>query len=110
MASIFRKPILVSSNSTRTSRTVMNTDGINGMWKSRFSAIAAPITSAISVAIMASSVIIHNTIPNALPVRARVAWARSIWLTIPSLAAMYCSNIAIKLEIKIVVIRVYWKL
>ena len=88
----------------------MKTDGTNGIWNNKFKAMAAPITSAISVAMMANSVIIQRIIPKAFPVRARMACARSIWLTIPSLAAMFCSNIAIKLEIRMVVIKVYWKL
>ena len=85
----------------------MKTAKTNGMWKSKFRAIAAPITSAMSVAMMANSVINHKITPRAFPVRARMACARSIWLTIPSLAAMYCNNIAIKLEIRMVVIKVY---
>ena len=68
-----RNPILVNNKSNKTSKTVMNTAAIKEMWKSKFRAIAAPMTSAISVAMIASSVIIHKIIPNAFPVRARMA-------------------------------------
>jgi len=86
---MFLKPTFVRSKSKKTSKTVMKTARISGISKSKYSAIAAPITSAMSVAIIASSVSIHRMIPKVLLVRARIAWARSIWLTIPSFADMY---------------------
>ena len=67
------------------------------------------MTSAISVAIMANSVKIHKMTPNVLLVRARIACAKSIWLTIPNFAAIYCKSIAIRLDIKITDINKYWK-
>jgi len=78
MASILRKPILVNNNKIRTSKTVMKTAIINGIPKSKYNAMAAPITSAMSVAMMANSVKIHKTMPSRLLVRARIAWAKSI--------------------------------
>ena len=51
--------------------------------------MAAPITSAISVAIIANSVMIHKMKASFLSVRKRMAWAKSSWVTIPSLAAIY---------------------
>ena len=76
-----------------------------GILNKRFKAIAAPITSATSVAIIASSIIIQRIKLNLLLVRARMACAKSICITIPSFAAIYCKSIAIKLEIKIVEIK-----
>ena len=87
----------------------MKTARPKGIWNNKYKAIAPPITSAISVAIIANSVKIHNTIPNVLLVLARIACAKSICETMPNLAAIYWSNIAIKLEIKIIDINKYWK-
>ena len=100
---------MASNKRSNTSNTVIKTAIINGIWKSRFSAIAAPITSAISVAMIAISVSNHKIIPRVRLVRARIACARSIWVTIPNLAAMYCKSIAIKLDSKIIDISKYWK-
>ena len=107
IASIFLNPTLVSNKRSNTSKTVINTAIINGISNNKYKAIAAPITSAISVAMIANSVKIQSTIPNALLVLARIAWAKSIWLTIPSLAAIYCNNMAIKLDSKITDINRY---
>ena len=71
--------------------------------------MAAPMTSAISVAMMANSVKIQRTIPKDLLVLARIACAKSIRVTIPSFAAIYCKSIATKLEIKMMDINKYWK-
>ena len=100
MASIFRKPNFIKKSSKKTSKIVKKTPTTNGRPNNRFKAIAPPITSAISVAMIANSVIIQRKKPSFLLVCLRVACARSIWVTIPSLAAMYWSNIAIRLEIK----------
>lgn len=100
MASILRKPNFASISSRKTSRTVMITPSINGKPNSRFKATALPITSAMSVAMMASSAIIHSVKPPFLPVFNRVAWARSSPVTMPSLAHMLCRSIAIRLDMR----------
>lgn len=100
MASIFRKPNLASTRSRKTSSTVMMTPSMSGMPNSRFRATALPMTSAISVAMMASSATIHRAKPPFLPVFRRVAWAKSRPVTIPSLAHMLCRSIAIRLDIR----------
>ena len=98
IASILRKPKRINNNSKNTSNAVVKTDAIIDQPNSKCNAIAPPITSAISVAINANSVIIQRTKPPDLLVRARVAWAKSSRLTIPNLPAMYCNIIAINDE------------
>ena len=62
MASIFLKPNFIINSNKNTSQTVIIAPTINGMPNNKFSAMALPITSAISVAIMASSAIIQKII------------------------------------------------
>ena len=56
----------------------------NGMPNNKFKAMAEPMTSAKSVAIMASSVNIQRKKAVFFPVASLVAWARSLPVTIPS--------------------------
>ena len=58
-----------------------------GIPNNKFNAMAEPITSAKSVAIMASSVKIHRKKAVFFPVASLVAWARSLPVTIPSFDA-----------------------
>ena len=60
MASIFLKPNFIINNKIKTSSTVMIAPTSNGIPNNRSSAMALPITSAISVAIIASSAMIQN--------------------------------------------------
>ena len=66
IASIFLKPNFMMNNNKNTSNTVINAPTINGMPKIKSNAIALPITSAISVAIIANSAIIQNIIATGL--------------------------------------------
>lgn len=54
-ASSARKPRFISNNTNTTSSAVMMAPSVSGMPNSNFSAIAVPITSARSQAMMASS-------------------------------------------------------
>ena len=92
-----------------TSSAVRHTPQTSGMPKSRFSAMAEPITSARSHAAMAIS---HSTQSTKLTGRekwSRQAWARSRPVTIPSLSASAWSRIAMRLEIRITLSSVYPK-
>ncbi|CPJ06768.1 Uncharacterised protein [Staphylococcus aureus] len=62
IASIFLKPYFIINSSKNTSSTVISAPTIKGMLNRRLRAIALPITSAISVAIIASSAIIQKII------------------------------------------------
>ena len=62
MASIFLKPKRIINSNRNTSNTVINAPTISGMPKIKSKAIALPITSAISVAMIANSAIIQKTI------------------------------------------------
>ena len=61
-ASIQRKPRCCRPSTISTSKAVTITPTISGTWKSRFKAIAAPITSATSHATMAISAEIQSKI------------------------------------------------
>ena len=60
-ASIQRKPMFCSHNTRNTSSAVRSTPISSGSPKSRLSPMAVPITSARSVAQMASSAKAHST-------------------------------------------------
>lgn len=66
MASIFLKPKRIMNNNKKTSNTVIKAPTINGIPKIKSNAIALPITSAMSVAMMANSAIIQNMIATGL--------------------------------------------
>ena len=106
IASIFRKPSFINNNRSKTSNAVIKTPHNNGILKINSNAMAEPIISAISVAIMANSVTIHRKIPIFLPVLARVICAKSIPVTIPKRAAIACNSMAIKFDTKITLIKV----
>ena len=101
IASIFLNPSLIIKSKSKTSNTVIVTPKVNGMLNSKFKAIALPITSAISVAIIANSAKIQANTPKDLLVICSVTCAKSIPLAIPNLAHMLCNSIADKLDIKI---------
>ena len=68
------------------------------MWKSRFSAMAEPITSARSVAVMATSADSHRGNDTQRGKASRQAWARSRPAPTPSRVHSDCSTIAITLD------------
>ncbi|COT21701.1 Uncharacterised protein [Streptococcus pneumoniae] len=72
MASIFLNPNFIINNSKNTSHTVIKAPTINGILKSKLSEIALPITSAISVAMIANSAIIQKIIAIGLDKKWRV--------------------------------------
>lgn len=61
---------------------------------SRLMAIAVPITSAISVAMMAASAMMYRKMFSHRGRKARHAWARLSPLTVPSLMARDCRKMA----------------
>ena len=61
MASIFLKPKRIINSNKKTSNTVINAPTRSGIPNNKSKAMALPITSAISVAIIANSAMIQNT-------------------------------------------------
>ncbi len=97
MASMVRIPSRCRASSRSTSTAVIITAQSSGMWKSRLSATALPSTSARSQAPMATSHRIQLGQRVHPGYQSRQAWARSLPVTTPSLAAMICMKIAIRL-------------
>ncbi|MNP49689.1 hypothetical protein D3C76_1438940 [compost metagenome] len=96
-----RKPLFCSKRIIRTSTAVIMTPYNIGMLNRSFSAMAEPMTSAKSVAAMASSHRAQSIMTTGILNRSRQAWARSRPVTIPSLPARDCNTTAIRFEIKI---------
>ena len=88
------------NNNKKTSNTVIKAPTINGIPKIKSNAIALPITSAMSVAMMANSAIIQNMIATGL-LKMTCHLRKILPVAIPNLTVILCNNIAAKLEIKI---------
>ena len=88
------------NNNKKTSNTVIKAPTINGIPKIKSNAIALPITSAMSVAMMANSAIIQNMIATGL-LKNDVSFAQDLTGCYSNLTVILCNNIAAKLEIKI---------
>ena len=89
------------------STAVINTPAHSGSPNRRFIATADPITSAMSVAAMAISIMIHRTYTKYLGYASRHACAKSRSATIPSFRARDCRKMAVKFESKITDSNVY---
>ena len=100
MASIFLKPKRIINSNRNTSNTVINAPTISGMPKIKSKTIALPITSAISVAMIANSAIIQKTIAMGL-LKNDVSFVQDLTSCYSNLTVILCNNIAAKLEIKI---------
>ncbi|MPM20551.1 hypothetical protein SDC9_66982 [bioreactor metagenome] len=98
MDSIQRNPFFCSNSNRNTSAVVITTPTIKGIRNKRFQANSEPMTSAMSVAMMASSVKIQRKKAIGFETVARVAWARSIFVAIPNLADISWNIIASTLD------------
>ena len=107
IASTVRNPQRCSSRISSTSSPVISTPQIRGMWNSRFSAIADPITSARSQAAIAISARIHSVTPAHLPVDSRQSCAKSRSVATPSFRLRLCSRMAIRFDAMITNSSVY---
>lgn len=98
-ASSQRKPFFCSQRIRKTSSAVMTTPISSGMPNKRFRPMAVPMTSAMSVAMMASSAASHSGIDTALGKASRQAWARSRPEAMASRAHKDCSTMAMSEDI-----------
>lgn len=104
---IFWKLILVNNKSIKMFKMVMKIVKINGMWKSKFRVIVVLIILVMLVVMMVNLVINYKIILRVFFVWVWMVCVRFIWFMILSLVVMYCNNIVIKFEIRMVVIKVY---
>ncbi|MNR17047.1 hypothetical protein D3C85_1336870 [compost metagenome] len=98
-ASSRRKPRCCRTSTSSTSSTVSATPASSGMLNSRLRAMAVPMTSARSVAQIASSARIHCDQADQREAPCRHACARSMPVTSPSRLASTWSSIAMRLDI-----------
>ena len=97
-ASRKRKPLFISSSSRKASSAVISAPPIRGMPNSNLSAIAVPMTSARSQAMIAASQASQSMKLTGREKLARQACARSRSVTMPSRAASACNRIAIRFD------------
>ena len=97
-ASSQRKPFFCRYRIRNTSSAVITTPSSSGTPNSRFRPMAVPITSAMSVAMMANSAAIHSGMDTKRGKASRQAWARSRPVAMARRAHSDCSTIAIRLD------------
>lgn len=110
IASNVRNPLACNISKSRTSAAVMMTPTGRGMPNKRLRAMADPITSARSHAVIITSAMIQSMIFAHFGKVSLQACARSRPDTIPSFAERYCRRIAKRFESKITKSSVYPKL
>ena len=100
-ASRKRKPLFINNSNRKASSAVISAPPISGMPNKSLSAIAVPITSARSQAMMAASQATQSRKLTGREKLARQACARSRSVTMPSRAASACNRIAIRFDSRI---------